>query len=74
MLAIQTHCHNGKIQLEQEGIPADSDVIVLFLNTANKAVSGLSTEQRAALMMQSQTGFAQSVLLDPAEDCWDTLS
>jgi hypothetical protein len=84
MLAIQSHCHNGNIQLEQEGIPADADVIVLFLNnqvaandptanplTANHVLQGLSAEQHAALVMQSQTGFAQSVLLDPAEDCWD---
>ncbi|MDI9333927.1 MAG: hypothetical protein QM533_06085 [Cytophagales bacterium] len=86
MLAIQSHCHNGNIQLAQEGIPADADVIVLFLSnqvaashptatpsTANNFLQGLSPEQRAALVMQSQTGFAQAVLLDPAEDCWDTI-
>lgn len=81
MLAIQSHCHNGSIQLSQEGIPADSAVIVLFLNSqtaandtpANKMLVSMSAEQRGALLMQSQTGFARSVLLDPAEDCWDNI-
>ena len=81
MLAIQSHCHRGNIQLVQEGIPVDADVIVLFLNTpiasndpaSNSVLSGLNAEQRGALIMQSQTGFAQSVLLDPAEDCWDNV-
>ncbi len=86
MLAIQSHCHNGNIQIAQAGIPADADVIVLFLNNqvanndppansrmASSALQGLSVEQRAAHVLQSQTGFAQSVLLDPAEDYWDTI-
>jgi hypothetical protein len=81
MLAIQSHCHNGNIQLSQEGIPADSAVIVLFLNSqtaandtpANNMLVGMSAEQRGALLMQSQTSFARSVLLDPAEDCWDNI-
>jgi hypothetical protein len=31
----------------------------------------LSAEQQAALLLQSQSGFAQTTLMNPAEDCWN---
>ncbi len=31
----------------------------------------LSAEQKAALLLQSQSGFAQTTLMSPAEDCWN---
>ena len=85
MLAIQARCHDGHIQLDpldQQIIPRDADVIVLFLpkspvpgsNTAaaiTDLAASLNPEQRAAWHMQSKTGFAQADLLQPAEDVWN---
>ena len=33
----------------------------------------LSAEQKAALLLQSQSGFAQTTLMSPAEDCWNSV-
>ncbi len=85
MLAIQAHCHEGRIQLDQLaqlGIPRDAEVVVVFLpkgtslptNSAaalSTVAASLSPEQRAAWHMQSQSGFAQTDLLNPAEDVWN---
>ena len=72
MLAIQAHYHDGHIQIATEGLPRDSKVVVVFLLTdAKDASSNLSPEQQAALLLQSQSSFAQTVLLNPAEDCWN---
>ena len=72
MLAIQAHYHDGHIQIATEGLPRDSKVVVVFLLTdAKDAPSNLSPEQQAALSLQSQSSFAQTVLLNPAEDCWN---
>ncbi len=85
MLAIQAHCHQGHIQLDhlaQQGIPLDADVVVLFLPKSTSlptsdaaalstVAASLSPEQRAAWHMQSQSGFAQTDLLNPAEDVWN---
>lgn len=85
MLAIQAHCHEGHIQLDQLaqlGIPRDAEVVVVFLpkgtslptNSAaalSTVAASLSPEQRAAWHMQSQSGFAQTDLLNPAEDVWN---
>jgi hypothetical protein len=70
MLAIKAHCHAGHIQIPTEGIPLDAKVVVLFLTTEDNA-DELTEEQRAALIMQSQSGFAQNVLLNADEDCWN---
>lgn len=70
MLAIKAHCHAGHIQIPPEGIPLDSKVVVLFLGPEDDSEQ-LTQEQHAAATMQSQSGFAQSVLLNPAEDCWN---
>ena len=72
MLAIKAHCHAGHIQVPTEGIPLDSNVVVLFL-TPDDNPRDLTEEQHAAAIMQSQSGFAQNVLLNPAEDCWNDL-
>ena len=69
MLAIQAHYHDGHIQIATEGLPRDSKVVVVFL--ASDAPSNLNSEQQAALVLQSQSSFAQTVLLNPAEDCWN---
>lgn len=72
MLAIQAHYHDGHIQIATEGLPRDSKVVVLFLTPdADNTSSNLSPDQQAALFLQSQSGFAKNVLLDPAEDCWN---
>ena len=72
MLAIQAHYHNGHIQIATEGLPRDSKVVVVFLSTdAKDAPGNLSPEQQAALLLQSQSSFAQTVLLNPVEDCWN---
>jgi len=70
MLAIQAHCQAGHIHLDPSGIPADARVVVVFLPTEASNTS-LSIEQQAALALQSQSNFAQTVLLNPAEDCWN---
>lgn len=70
MLAIKAHCHAGHIQIPTEGIPLDAKVVVLFLTPEDNA-DELTEEQRAALIMQSQSGFAQNVLLNADEDCWN---
>ena len=69
MLAIQAHYHDGHIQIPTEGLPRDSKVVVVFL--APDTPSNLNSEQQAALVLQSQSSFAQTVLLNPAEDCWN---
>lgn len=72
MLAIQAHYHDGHIQIATEGLPRDSKVVVVFLAPdAKDAPSNLNPEQQAALSLQSQSSFAQTVLLNPAEDCWN---
>ena len=72
MLAIQAHYHDGHIQIATEGLPRDSKVVVLFLTPdAADTSSNLSVDQQAALALQSQSSFAQTVLLNPAEDCWN---
>lgn len=82
MLAIQAHCHAGHIQLDQQGIPQDADVVVLFLPKSTPQLTSsaaalstlaasLSPEQHAAWHMQSQSGFAQTDLLNPAEEVWN---
>ena len=72
MLAIKAHCHAGHIQIPTEGIPLDAKVVVLFLTPEDNA-DELTEEQRAALIMQSQSGFAQNVLLNADEDCWNNV-
>jgi hypothetical protein len=72
MLAIQANYHEGHIQLSSQGLPRDAKVIVLFLDPeVTDTTHALSPDQLAALRLQSQTGFAQNVLLNPAEDCWN---
>ena len=72
MIAIQAHYHDGHIQIATEGLPRDSKVVVLFLTPdAADTSSNLSVDQQAALALQSQSSFAQTVLLNPAEDCWN---
>jgi hypothetical protein len=72
MLAIQANYHEGHIQIATEGLPRDAKVVVVFLDTEAANVSnGLSPDQQAALHLQSQSSFAQTVLLNPAEDCWN---
>lgn len=74
MLAIQANCHEGHIQLPPQGLPRDAKVVVLFLDPeATDTSSALSPDQLAALHLQSQTGFAQNILLNPAEDCWNNV-
>ena len=70
MLAIQAHCHAGHIQIASEGIPLDANVVVLFLPT-DASNTALSPDQQVALALQSQSNFAQTILLNPAEDCWN---
>lgn len=72
MLAVQAHCHEGHIHLTDESLPRDARVVVVFLDTEPAtAPKSISPEQNAALHLQSQSSFAQSVLLNPAEDCWN---
>jgi hypothetical protein len=72
MLAVEAVCRDGHIQIATEGLPRESKVVVLFLSSeANTESTHLNPEQRAALSLQSQSHFAQTVLLDPAEDCWN---
>ena len=74
MLAIEANYHEGHIQIARAGLPRDAKVVVLFLDAdaANTAIS-LSPDQQAALHLQSQSSFAQTVLLNPAEDCWNNV-
>jgi hypothetical protein len=72
MLAIQANYHEGHIQIATEGLPRDAKVVVVFLDAeAANASSAMSADQQAALHLQSQSSFAQTVLLNPAEDCWN---
>lgn len=72
MLAIQADYHDGRIQIATEGLPRDSKVVVVFLSAdAKDTPNNLNPEQQAALSLQSQSSFAQTVLLNPAEDCWN---
>ena len=72
MLAIQAEYHDGHIQIPTEGLPRDAKVVVVFLTPdAINAPGNMTAEQQAALSLQSQSNFAQNVLLNPAEDCWN---
>jgi hypothetical protein len=72
MLAIHANYHQGHIQIAAEGLPRDAKVVVLFLDPeAPNTVTSLSPDHQAALHLQSQSSFAQTVLLNPAEDCWN---
>jgi hypothetical protein len=72
MLAIQANYHDGHIQIATEGLPRDAKVVVVFLDAESANTSNsLSPDQQAALHLQSQSSFAQTVLLNPAEDCWN---
>ena len=46
---------------------ADVEIIVLPTGAA------MAPETRAAMRLQEQSGFAQQVLADPAEDVWNDL-
>lgn len=72
MLAIQAHCHAGHIQISTAGIPMDAKVVVLFLSTEENQIA-LTEDQQAILAMQSQSNFAQTVRLNPEEDCWNNV-
>lgn len=48
----------------------DAKVVVIFLSPDESQVN-ITAEQQAVLAMQSQSNFSQTVLLNPAEDCWD---
>lgn len=74
MLAIQAQCLKGHIHLPQAGLPLDAKVVVVFLDADSAtASSSLSPEQQAALQLQSHSNFAQNILLNPAEDCWNNV-
>ncbi len=72
MLVREAHYHEGHIQIAPEGLPPDAKVVVFFLTPdAAPTASNLSADQHAGLALQSQSSFSQTVLLDPAEDCWN---
>jgi len=72
MLAIQAQCHEGHIQLPSDGLPRNGKVLVVFLDVEPATTPiNLNPDQEAALHLQSQSQFAQTVLLNPAEDCWN---
>ena len=72
MLAREAHYHEGHIRIAPEGLPPDAKVVVFFLTPdATHTASNVSADQHAGLSLQSQSSFAQTVLLDPAEDCWN---
>jgi hypothetical protein len=74
MLAIQARCHAGHIHISHDALPLDAKVVVVFLppDASHQTPDmEISMEQQAALMLQSQSCFAQNVLLHPAEDCWN---
>ena len=72
MLAIQAQYHDGHIKIPTEGLPRDAKVVVVFLTPdASNEPRNMTAEQQAALTLQSQSSFAQNVLLNPAEDCWN---
>ena len=74
MLAIQANYHEGHIQIPPQGLPRDAKVVVVFLDPeATNATQAMSPDQIAALRLQSQSGFKQNVLLNPAEDCWNNV-
>lgn len=72
MLVIQAHCHAGVIKIAAAGIPMDAKVVVLFLSPDENQIN-LTEDQQAILAMQSQSNFAQTVLLNPEEDCWNNV-
>ena len=72
MLVIQGHFHDGHTQISTEGLPRDAKVVVVFLDVeAANASNSLSPDQQVAFHLQSQNSFAQAVLLNHAEDCWN---
>lgn len=72
MLAIQATYHDGHIQIASEGLPHAAKVVVHFLDAeAANAATSLRPDQQATLHLQRQSSFAQTVLLNPAEDCWN---
>jgi hypothetical protein len=75
MLALQGDYHDGHIDFDskdQAAIPKSGKVVVLFMNeTVQIAPPSLTDEQNTALHMQSQSAFAQNVLLNPLEDVWN---
>jgi len=74
MLAIQANYHEGHIQLPPQGLPRDAKVVVVFLEPEGTSTTQeMNPDQLAALRLQSKSGFAQHVLLNPAEDCWNNV-
>ena len=85
MLVIPAHCHDGHIDLDRHGrhdIPDDADVVVVFLPKTNSlrddgevspeaCDNRWRAEQHARWYLQNLSGFAQTDLLDPAEDVWN---
>jgi hypothetical protein len=58
--------------MAQAGLPRKARVVVVFLEgDPDDAAPPLNAEQQAAWRLQSQTSFANDVLLNPAEDCWN---
>ncbi len=74
MLAIQASCRDGHIHLSKEGLPRDSRVVVLFLDSETSDVhKNLSPEQESAWRLQRQSGFVHEILSNPNEDCWNNV-
>jgi hypothetical protein len=80
MQAVKAHFRDGQVNLLEPILnvtEADLFVIVLDSRTEIKNNSNagfeLDAESLSLLKMQSYSGFAQEVLLDPAEEVWNGL-
>lgn len=80
MQAVKAHFRDGQVNLLEPILnvtEADLFVIVLdsqteIKNSANASFE-LDTESQNLLRLQSQSSFAQDILLDPAEEVWNSL-
>jgi len=82
MQTVKGYYKQGQVQLLEPLLNVtEAELYIVVIDKSNMDKSGsalvgaasLSTEQLSNLKLQSLSGFAQQVLLDPAEDIWNDL-
>lgn len=84
MLATPAHCLKGDADAlhpscsdlyadveGRQGAPECQSLLVIGEFAPDGLIKDLSSDQLSAWRMQSMSGFAQTDLLDPAEDVWN---
>jgi hypothetical protein len=80
MQAVKAHFRDGQVNLLEPILNVtEADLFVIVLDSQTKTKNSakpsfeLDAESQNLLGLQSQSSFAQAILLDPAEEVWNSL-